>query len=63
MLSTIGELLKSWLYSIANHCNEPKEKGPALAKAFDEDFVGKFSKTLDRAIFISQQELQQELLE
>ena len=63
MLSTIGELLKSWLYSIANHCNEPKEKGPAFAEAFGEDFVENFSKTLDRAIFTSQQELQQELLE
>ncbi len=59
MLSTIGELLKSWLYSIANHCNEPKEKGPAIAEAFGEQSVEKSSKTLDRARFISQQELRE----
>ena len=41
------------------------EKGPAFAEAlgedFGEDFVENFSKTLDRAIFTSHQELQQEL--
>ncbi len=63
MLSTIGELPKSWLYSIANRCNEPKEKVPAFEEDFGEDFVENFYKTFDRAIFTSQQELQQELLE